>query len=518
MTVDQRPSMRLSEVVATSNTVAATRARSAKIEAFAALLRNAGHDEVGRVASFLAGEPMQGRIGVGWAAIASAVENEPADVATLTIADVDQTLSALANTSGAGSQAARAALLSALFVRATATESLFLRSLFLGDLRQGALEGLVLEGVAKGAGVATNEVRRALMLGGELVPTVNAAFAGTQALAGIHLEVGRAIRPMLASSASTTADALASVGGAASVEWKLDGARIQVHRQGHEVRIFTRNLNDITHRLDGVVDVVRRLPVEAVVLDGETLSLDEEGRPRAFQDSMSRFGADELRPEKLHAFFFDVLHVDGEDLIDRPLSERISILDRVAGTWRVPGLVTVDPVAATEFADDAVRKGHEGVVVKAIASTYEAGRRGKSWVKVKPVRTLDLVVLGVEWGHGRRKGWLSNIHLGARDAGTGDVVMVGKTFKGLTDEVLRWQTQRFLELERGREGIIVWVRPEQVVEIALDGAQVSTRYAGGVALRFARVVRYRDDKPVTEIDSLDDVRALLATGHADEDT
>lgn len=502
--------MPLNDVVQTCVTVAATRARSAKVDAFAMLLRSARRNEVGLVASFLAGEPAQGRIGVGWASIGIAAEGPTVSMPSLTVAEIDHLLSALAGTTGAGSQATRAALLHDVFARATAFEAVFLRGLFLGDLRQGALEGLVVEGVAKGAGVPASEVRRALMLGGALVPTAEAAFEGSDALSRIRLDVLRAVRPMLASSAASTADALASVGGTASVEWKLDGARIQVHRRGANVRIFTRNLNDITHRLDGVVEVVRGLPVDSVVLDGETLSFGEDGRPRAFQDSMSRFGAEEVRPDALHAFFFDVLHVDGEDLIDRPLSARIQILDRVVGPWRVPGLVTSDATAAKDFGDDAVRRGHEGVVVKAIDSNYEAGRRGKSWVKVKPVRTLDLVVLGVEWGHGRRKGWLSNIHLGARDAETGDLVMVGKTFKGLTDEMLRWQTQRFLELEDSREGIIVWLRPEQVVEIALDGAQASTRYPGGVALRFARVLRYRDDKPVVEIDTVDDVRSLLA--------
>jgi DNA ligase-1 len=293
----------------------------------------------------------------------------------------------------------------------------------------------------------------------------------------------------------------------ASVEWKLDGARIQVHKDGPTVRVFTRNLNDITHRVPEVVEVAHRLPVDRVVLDGEALTVSEQGRPRAFQDTMSRFGADAVRAEVLQPFFFDVLHVDGMDLIDLPLVDRLTRLGQVAEPWRIPGIVTEDPAEATDFLEGALAAGHEGVLVKAATSPYEAGRRGKAWVKVKPVRTLDLVVLGVEWGHGRRRGWLSNLHLGAR--GPDGFVMVGKTFKGLTDEVLAWQTERFRELQTGEEGITVWVRPEQVVEIALDGVQASPRYPGGVALRFARVVRYRDDKDAAEADTIDTVRALL---------
>jgi DNA ligase-1 len=318
---------------------------------------------------------------------------------------------------------------------------------------------------------------------------------------------------MLAASAPDVATALAET-GPASIEWKLDGARIQVHRAGDEVAIFTRNLNDITERLPSVVAAVRALPVDRVVLDGESIGLDERGRPHRFQDTISTFsrdrgtGGDPVPGVALQAFFFDVLHLDGEDLLDRPLHERLSLLDTIAHPMRLPALTTADPVQAADFAAGALAAGHEGVMVKALDAPYQAGRRGGSWRKVKPVRTLDLVVLAAEWGHGRRTGWLSNLHLGARGA-DGGFVMVGKTFKGLTDELLRWQTERFQALAIGTEGHVVHVRPEQVVEVALDGVQVSSRYPGGVALRFARVRRYREDKRADQADTIEAVQALL---------
>jgi DNA ligase-1 len=297
------------------------------------------------------------------------------------------------------------------------------------------------------------------------------------------------------------------------VEWKLDGARIQVHRAGDDVRIYTRNLNDVTDRLPGIVDLVRSLPASALVLDGEAVGVGEDELPTVFQDTMSAFGqTDGVAGAGLQSRFFDLLHLDGVDLIDRPLTERFAALERVAGQWRIPGVITSEPTEAQRVLDESLATGHEGVMVKDAASTYDAGRRGGAWRKVKPVRTLDVVVLGVEWGSGRRRGWLSNIHLGARDPDTDGFVMVGKTFKGMTDELLAWQTERFLALETGRDAQVVWVRPEQVVEIALDGVQSSTRYPGGVALRFARVRRYRDDKPPAEADTIDTVRRLLA-GH-----
>jgi DNA ligase-1 len=456
----------------------------------------------------LSGEVRQGRIGVGWATIA-AIDVTPAAVPSLTVQAVDEALTELTTTTGAGSNQRRADLLHQLFERATAGEGTFLGRLLTGELRQGALEGLMTDAIAKAAEVPAAPVRRALMLGGELGATARTALlGGTDALREVHLQVLRPLRPMLASTASSVADALTTVSGPASVEWKLDGARIQVHRDGPEVRVFTRNLNDVTHRVPEVVAVARDLPADRFVLDGETLTIADDGRPRAFQDTMSRFGADAVRVDLLRPFFFDILHLDGVDLIDSPLLERRSALDALAGAWTVPSVVTADRDEAAALAEQALAFGHEGVMVKAAGSPYEAGRRGKAWLKVKPVRTLDLVVLGAEWGHGRRQGWLSNLHLGARDP-KGGFVMVGKTFKGLTDALLAWQTERFLELEERREGITVFVRPEQVVEIALDGAQASPRYPGGVALRFARVVRYRDDKDACEADTIEMVRDLL---------
>lgn len=500
--------MLLADVVATSEAVAATRARSTKVEAISALVRRVPPYEIATVVGFLSGEVRQGRVGVGWATL-GALDVEPAPHPTLEVAEVDAAVDRLVTTTGAGSQAARADLLRRLFERATAPEASFLHRLLLGDLRQGALEGIVVEAIARAASVPAAAVRRALMLGGDLGATAVAALTGGEpALGAVHLVVGRPLRPMLASTAENVAEALTVVGGMARVEWKLDGARVQVHKSPSGIAVFTRNLNDVTHRLPAVVDVARRLPAAQVVLDGEALALGDGGRPRAFQDTMSRFGADAARPEVLQPFFFDLLHLDGMDLVDLPLADRQVLLAQVAEPWQIPGLTTGDPEEAAAFLDDALGHGHEGVLVKAIASPYEAGRRGKAWVKVKPVRTLDLVVLAAEWGHGRRRGWLSNLHLGARDP-AGGFVMVGKTFKGLTDEMLTWQTARFGELETRREGITVWVRPVQVVEIALDGVQVSPRYPGGVALRFARVVRYRDDKDPAETDTIDTVRALL---------
>jgi DNA ligase-1 len=301
--------------------------------------------------------------------------------------------------------------------------------------------------------------------------------------------------------------------GLSSVEWKLDGVRIQVHRSGEAVAVYTRNLNDITDRVPEVVEVARRLTGDQVVLDGEALMLTEEFRPHPFQETMSRVGRQTGEvTAALVPRFFDCLHLDGEDLLDLPLTDRLTALERVAGPWRIPGVITDDPVAGEAVLAEALAAGHEGVVVKGAGSVYEAGRRGQSWRKVKVAQTLDLVVLGAEWGHGRRKGWLSNLHLGARDPSSGGFVMVGKTFKGLTDETLRWQTERFLELEASRDGITVFVRPEVVVEIALDGVQVSSRYPGGVALRFARVKGYRPDKSPAEADTIEAVRALLGRG------
>jgi DNA ligase-1 len=448
---------------------------------------------------------------VGWST-AFRVDVAAAAAPGLTIGDVDHALEQILATTGPGSATARQEILRALFAQATPGETDFLRHLLVGELRQGALAGLMSDAIARAGAVPAPLVRRASMLSGNLGHT--AVVALTQGAAGLHdvgLEVGRGVLPMLAAGAPDVAAALAEV-GRASVEWKLDGARIQVHRVDDDVRVYTRNLNDITGRLPGVVEWARTLPVRAVVLDGEAIGVDDGARPRAFQDTMSSFGRD---PDTvggaagaLDAFFFDVLHVDGDDLIDRPLTDRLEIVRTLAGARSVPGIVTESPDEAAAFLDAALVAGHEGVIVKAVASAYDAGRRGGAWRKVKPVRTLDLVVLAAEWGHGRRQGWLSNLHLGARSE-DGTFVMVGKTFKGMTDATLAWQTEALLAREIAREGITVYVRPELVVEIALDGVQASTRYPGGVALRFARLRRYRDDKRADAADPIEAVQAML---------
>lgn len=519
--------MLLADLVETSTAVASTRARSVKIAALAGLLARLDAEEVEAAVAFLAGGPRQGKVGVGWATIAGAGEaaraeqeadRPPATEPTLTIGDLDAAITELQRTTGAGSTAARHAVLGDLLTRATPAETDFVRRLLLGDLRQGALEGIMADAVAKAAGVPLAAVRRAAMLAGDLPRVACLALAGGEAaLAGVGLEVLRPVQPMLASTAASVGEALAAM-GRSSVEWKLDGARVQAHRNGDQVRLYTRNLNDVTDRLPRVVEVVRSLPVAQVVLDGEVIGVGDDARPDLFQSTMSRFGRHDGAGASLGVWFFDCLHLDGADLLDRPLVERAEVLERIAAPYRVPAVLTADPDEAAAFLDEALASGHEGVMVKGIDSLYEAGRRGQAWKKVKPVRTLDLVVLAAEWGHGRRQGWLSNLHLGARAApgggaggggAGGGLVMVGKTFKGLTDELLRWQTAQLLERETGRHGIVVEVVPELVVEVALDGVQRSTRYPGGVALRFARIRRYRDDKGPADADTIDEVRALL---------
>ena len=500
--------MLLAELVATARSVGATSSRNAKIGLISELLSRLRPDEAAIAVGLIAGEPRQGRIGIGWATVYRQ-EIAPAAVPSLEIAELDDALDRILATTGPGSVEARGAILLDLFTRTTAEEADFIRRLFTGEMRQGALDGVVTEAVARAANVPGAAVRRAMMLSGDFGRIAAVALReGEPGLAEIGLNVLRPVQPMLASTASDVTEALKAT-GRASVEWKLDGIRIQTHRAGDEVRVFTRNLNDITARLPNVVDAVRTMPSKSLVLDGEAIVLDEAQRPRLFQETASNVGRSSAQPElEATALHFDVLHADGEDLIDVPLEQRLEVLDRVAGPRRIPGTVTQDPADAQRVLDESLAAGHEGVMVKALSSPYQAGRRGQAWRKVKPVKTLDLVVIAVEWGHGRRKGWLSNIHLGARDP-NGGFVMVGKTFKGMTDEMLRWQTERFLSLERARHGITVELNSAQVVEIALDGVQESTRYVGGVALRFARVVRYRDDKTPAEADTIETVRALL---------
>ena len=496
----------LADVVAASTEVAGTSSRSRKTAILAELLEKLDPDELPIVVGFLAGVPRQGRVGVGYTT-AYGADRPSAAEPSLTATDLDRAITGIQQATGPGSARARRQLLDHLFARATEDEAEFVRRLFTGELRQGALGGVMVDAIAKAAAVPADLVRRALMLSGDLTSTAEVAMTGgDEGLRQVGSEIFRPIVPMLASPADTVAEAVSSF-GRASVEWKLDGIRIQIHRRGDQVSVYTRNLNDITHALPGIVDAVRRLPVTQAVLDGEALWMSEDG-PAAFQDTVSRIDSD-APPEGIVTFLFDLLHVDGADLLDAPLEERGARLEAIAPRLRIPGELTSDPAAAQRVLDDSLRAGHEGVVVKDAASLYAAGRRGKAWRKVKPMQTYDLVVLGAEWGHGRRQGWLSNLHLGARDPRTGGFVMVGKCFKGLTDELLRWQTAELLERETGRRGIAVLVRPELVAEIALDGVQSSSRYAGGVALRFARVKRYRPDKDAAEADTIDDLRALL---------
>ncbi|ONI77102.1 ATP-dependent DNA ligase [Actinosynnema sp. ALI-1.44] len=496
--------MLLADVVTTSAAVAATRSRLAKVKALAGLLSGAGPEAVEPAVAFLAGAPRQGRTGAGWRTLYD-LDVPPAAEPGLTVERTDELLQELSMTSGKGSTQKRVDLLTELFGAATAAEQEFLRRLMTGELRQGALEGVMLDAIASAADVPGEAVRRAFMLSGRLTVTAVAALTGGEAaLAAFKLEVGRPVRPMLASPAESLDAALAEL-GEVIVEYKMDGARIQVHKDGDEVHVYTRTLREITASVPELVELVLGLPCRSVVLDGETLALRDDGKPRPFQETMSRFGATNQRELLLRPYFFDCLHLDGVDLLDTPLRERNEALRQAVGDHVIPGGTS----EADQILADSLAAGHEGVMVKALDSLYAAGRRGKAWQKVKPEHTLDLVVLAAEWGHGRRTGYLSNLHLGARDPDGGPPIMVGKTFKGMTDELLAWQTKELQAIASRKEDYVVYVRPEFVVEIELDGAQVSPRYPGGVALRFARVLRYRPDKDPADADTIDAVRALL---------
>jgi DNA ligase-1 len=511
--------MKLEELVQVSAAVAATPGRLDKVSKLAALLTRLAPDEVPIAIGFLTGWPHQGRLGVGWATVASAREHTPATEPTLELRDVDQAISQLITVRGKNSTSERARLIGDLFARATGNEQDFLSALMIGDVRQGALEGVLLEAVAKASGLPGDRVRRAVMMAGDLGAVARAALGDDRenALSQYQLELFRPVQPMLADSAATVSEAM-SAGVPAAVEWKLDGARIQVHRHENRVAVYTRNLNDVTEAVPEVVEAVTALAARELILDGEVIALAPNGRPHSFQTTMRRFGrrlnVSELRAElPLSPFFFDILLHDGESLVDQPLSTRLERLDAVVpGSLRVPRTITADTEEAVRFQADALARGHEGVMVKSLSAPYAAGRRGSAWLKVKAVRTLDLVVLAVEWGSGRRKGWLSNIHLGARDPVTGGFVMLGKTFKGMTDQMLEWQTKELLAREVRRDGHIVYVRPELVVEIAFNDVQRSTQYPGGAALRFARVKAYRPDKSAAEADTIDAVRAFLPVG------
>jgi len=505
--------MLLEKLALTSEEVARTSSRLGKVELLAGTLGGMDATEVATGVAYLSGRLPQGTVGVGWASL-----RDPPPPAspppTLRLLDVDAAVARLAKVAGSGSQGRRRRELTELFSRATEAEQRFLTRLLLGELRQGALEGVMVDAVARAAGLPGSVIRRGLMLSGDLGVVAAAAIGeGAAGLERFRLTLLSPIKPMLAQTADGLPEALARAGPAA-VEWKLDGARIQVHRLGDEVRAFTRNLADVTDRLPEVAEAVRRLPVEAVVLDGEAIALRADGRPQPFQVTMSRFGSrldvgEHRRRVSLSPFFFDCLHVDGDDLLDLPARERFAALaDHVPTELRAPRSEGVDEAEAERVLDEALGRGHEGVMVKALDSPYEAGRRGASWLKVKRAHTLDLVVLAAEWGHGRRQGRLSNLHLGARDQESGGFVMLGKTFKGMTDQMLAWQTEELLRLESGRDRYIVHVRPELVVEVAFDGVQRSRRYPGGVALRFARIKGYRPDKSAAEADTIETLRAI----------
>jgi DNA ligase 1 len=505
--------MLLEPLVITSQQVAATQSRRAKIRLLAACLGQLSPAEIPIGVAFLSGEPRQGRIGIGHAALRE-LKAPPAPVSALTLDQVDAALTRIAAIKGAGAGAERLAQLGALFAHGTAIEQDFLHRLLLGELRQGALEGIMLDAIAQAFSVAEPLLRRALMLAGDLGLVARIARErGDAGLGEFRLQLFRPLQPMLAQTAADGAEALAKL-QRALLEWKLDGARVQLHREGGDVRVFTRQLNDVTAAVPELVDAALRLPARAFVLDGEAIALLPSGKPQPFQVTMRRFGrrldVDALRESlPLSSFFFDVLHVEGEDMLDRTGAERARVLaELVPAEHAIERMIAEHAEEADAFLRRALAAGHEGIVAKSLQAGYDAGRRGGSWLKIKRAHTLDLVVLAAEWGSGRRKGLLSNLHLGARGP-AGEFVMLGKTFKGMTDEMLKWQTQHLLGLEVARDTFTVYVRPELVVEVAFDGVQRSQQYPGGVALRFARVKRYRQDKLASETDTIESVRGFV---------
>jgi DNA ligase-1 len=506
--------MKLLEVVENSRQVAEVSGRLKKISLLASLLTRAAPEEIEIAVSFLSGSYRQQKLNVGYAALQNAAEGRPAETASLRLTDVDTTFERIARVpAGKGSTGERQRLLRELFARATAEEQDFLFRMVTGELRQGATEGLMLEAVAKASQLPAERVRRARMMAGDLATVARAALTGdTETLAGMSTQLFRPVHPMLAGSAEDPAVAIEELGEAA-LEYKLDGARIQIHKAGDQVAVYSRRLNDVTPAVPELVDLVRALPARELILDGEVIALRENGTPHPFQVTMSRFGSrletDRIRREvPLTPFFFDLLYMDGGALVDEPAHRRLEVLGELAPGMIVPRLVTASAEDASRFLAAALERGHEGIMAKALDATYEAGHRGRRWLKIKPANTLDLVVLAAEWGHGRRQGWLSNLHLGARNPESGGFVMLGKTFKGMTDEMLAWQTQRLLELEIARDGITVHVRPELVLEVAFNEVQGSTQYPGGVALRFARIKRYRTDKTADQADTIGTVQQI----------
>ncbi len=506
--------MKLAALVETSQRVTDAGGRLEKIGLLAAMLRAAPAPEIELATAYICGSTRQDRLGVGWAVFQSARPESAAEHPSLELAEVDAALGAVARTAGAGSAERKRRRLGELLARATADEQRFLCGLIMGELRQGALEGLVTDAVARAAGVRVADMRRAVMLAGDLPAVAAAAIgAGEAGLARFSVQLFQPVLPMLADTAEDEEEAVAALGEAV-LDFKLDGARVQVHKSGDDVRVFSRRLNDVTAAVPELVESVRAFPARELILDGETVALRSDGTPHPFQMTMRRFGrrldVERLRDAlPLTPFFFDVLYRDGGPLIDEPLRHRLLALDDALPRSAVmPRMLATSAGAAREFMQRALARGHEGIMAKALDAPYEAGRRGSRWLKLKPAETLDLVVLAAEWGHGRRRGWLSNLHLGARDPDAGGFVMLGKTFKGLTDRMLAWQTERLLALEIGRDAYTVHVRPELVVEIAFNDVQASPQYPGGVALRFARVKRYREDKAAADADTIAAVRAI----------
>ena len=511
--------MLLSELVDVSRRVAGTSKRLEKISVLGDLLRRLRPDEFETAVAFLAGRTRQGRIGIGYSSLREAA-GSPATEPALTIADVDRTLTAIETTQGRGSTRARHEQLRSMFARATEPEQTFLVGLLMGELRQGALEGIMADAIARASGVPADKVRRAAMMAGDIVPVAVAALAeGEPGLARYDVQLFRPVQPMLAATADDVGAALTEFGEAA-LEYKMDGARVQIHKSGDDVRVFSRRLNDVTAAVPEVVEAVRALTARDLIADGEVISLMADGRPQPFQVTMRRFGrkldVDSMRAAlPLQPFLFDLLYLNGQPVVDEPQSRRFSLLTEAAPRdLIIPHLFTGDRERAEAFVEEAFASGHEGVMAKSAASPYAAGARGQSWLKVKRAHTLDLVILAAEWGNGRRQGWLSNLHLGARDTVRGGWAMLGKTFKGLTDEMLAWQTEELQKIEVARDGHTVYVEPKIVVEIAFNDVQVSPRYESRHALRFARVKRYRPDKNAADADTFETVQKLAAQSEA----
>ncbi len=506
--------MSLHDLVSTSAAVAEASSRLVKIGLLADLLRRVTPDEIEIAIGFLSGDPRQGRIGIGGATIWSARDVPSADTPSLTLHDVDDTFTQIAAIKGAGSTAGRQQRLRELLRRATRTEQDFIVRLLFGELRQGALEGVLLEAVAKASGIGAASLRRAVMMAGALAPVARSAIVdGESGLGGFGVQLFQPVQPMLAQPTDDINEALVQLHNDVSLEWKLDGARIQAHKSGDDVRVFSRALRDVTSAVPEVVDAMRALAARELIVDGEVIALRPDGSPHPFQVTMQRFGrkldVERSRAETpLTPFLFDCLYADGESLIDTTQDARVARLETIASSIVVPRLVRPTSESAARFLDETLRRGHEGLMVKSLAAPYAAGRRGQQWLKVKIARTLDLVILAAEWGHGRRTGWLSNLHLGARDPVHGGFVMLGKTFKGLTDEMLTWQTEKLRTLEISRDRHTVFVRPELVVEIAFNEVQESPHYPGGLALRFARVKGYRQDKSANDADTIDTIRDI----------